>query len=89
MTCSRRRADALEGRAEEIAGTMSQETSGTFGWGMFNVGLAASMFRARRASSRWSRRTRSSTSAVPGLRVDARSAARSECASGSRPGTRP
>ncbi|HEY3774596.1 MAG TPA: aldehyde dehydrogenase family protein [Solirubrobacteraceae bacterium] len=39
-------ADALEGRAEEIAGTMSQETSGTFGWGMFNVGLAASMFRA-------------------------------------------
>jgi vanillin dehydrogenase len=38
--------DALESRAEEIAQTMSQETSGTFGWGMFNVGLAASMFRA-------------------------------------------
>jgi acyl-CoA reductase-like NAD-dependent aldehyde dehydrogenase len=39
-------ADALEGRAEEIAQAMSEETSGTFGWGMFNVGLAASMFRA-------------------------------------------
>jgi acyl-CoA reductase-like NAD-dependent aldehyde dehydrogenase len=39
-------ADALQGRAQEIAGAVADETSGTFGWGMFNVSLAASMFRA-------------------------------------------
>jgi acyl-CoA reductase-like NAD-dependent aldehyde dehydrogenase len=39
-------ADALEARAQEIAGTVSEETCGTFGWGMFNVSLAAAMFRA-------------------------------------------
>ena len=42
-------ADALESRAQEIAGTVSEETCGTFGWGMFNVSLAAAMFRAAAA----------------------------------------
>ena len=39
-------AGVLEARSDEIARTMSEETCGTFGWGMFNVALAASMFRA-------------------------------------------
>jgi acyl-CoA reductase-like NAD-dependent aldehyde dehydrogenase len=38
--------DLLQERAETIAATVSEETGGTFGWGMFNVGLAASMLRA-------------------------------------------
>ena len=31
-------------RAEEIAGIVTEETGGTFGWGMFNCDLAAGMF---------------------------------------------
>jgi acyl-CoA reductase-like NAD-dependent aldehyde dehydrogenase len=62
--------DALEGRAEEIARTMSEETAGTFGWGMFNVGLAASMFRA--AGELALQPTDASVeSVVPGLRSTA------------------
>lgn len=38
--------DLLAGRAEQIAATMAQETGATFGWGMFNVGLAADILRA-------------------------------------------
>jgi acyl-CoA reductase-like NAD-dependent aldehyde dehydrogenase len=38
--------DALQGRAEEIARVVAEETCGTIGWGMFNVSLAASMFRS-------------------------------------------
>ncbi|MBV9819279.1 MAG: aldehyde dehydrogenase family protein [Solirubrobacterales bacterium] len=38
--------DALQDHAAEIAHIVSEETAGTFGWGMFNVALAASMFRA-------------------------------------------
>ena len=38
--------DILESRGESIAAAVSEETAGTFGWGMFNVGLAAGMFRA-------------------------------------------
>jgi vanillin dehydrogenase len=38
--------ELLQERAETIAATVSEETGGTFGWGMFNVGLAASMLRA-------------------------------------------
>ena len=30
-------------RSEDIAGTVTDETNGTFGWGMFNVNLAAGM----------------------------------------------
>lgn len=41
-----RAADALQQRAPEIATAVTEETSGTYGWGMFNVSLAASMFRA-------------------------------------------
>jgi vanillin dehydrogenase len=60
-------ADALERRAEATAGAMSEETSGTFGWGMFNVGLAASMFRAAGALA-LEPTDATVESAVPGLR---------------------
>ncbi|MDQ5833301.1 MAG: aldehyde dehydrogenase [Actinomycetota bacterium] len=36
-------AGLLSERAEEIAGVVTQETGATFGWGMFNVQLAAGM----------------------------------------------
>ena len=38
-------ADILQSRAEDIARTMTEETGGTFGWGMFNVQLASGMLR--------------------------------------------
>jgi vanillin dehydrogenase len=38
-------ADLLQERAEEIAGIVTEETGGTFGWGMFNVQLASGMLR--------------------------------------------
>ncbi|HKN94563.1 MAG TPA: aldehyde dehydrogenase [Thermoleophilaceae bacterium] len=38
-------ADILQSRAEEIAGTVTEETGATFGWGMFNVQLASGMLR--------------------------------------------
>src|SRR4029079_11454564 len=38
-------ADLLEERAPEIAPIVTEETGGTFGWGMFNCALAASMLR--------------------------------------------
>jgi acyl-CoA reductase-like NAD-dependent aldehyde dehydrogenase len=41
-----RAADLMEQRQNEIAQTVSDETGGTFGWGMFNLGLAAGMLRA-------------------------------------------
>ncbi|HEV7964809.1 MAG TPA: aldehyde dehydrogenase family protein, partial [Actinoplanes sp.] len=40
-----RAADLLEERGEAAAALMAQETGGTFGWSLFNVGLASSMFR--------------------------------------------
>ncbi len=40
-----RAADALQAGAEEIAAIVTAETGSTFGWGMFNVGLASSMLR--------------------------------------------
>jgi acyl-CoA reductase-like NAD-dependent aldehyde dehydrogenase len=40
-----RAADLLEQRAPEIAATVTAETGATFGWGMFNCGLAAGMLR--------------------------------------------
>jgi benzaldehyde dehydrogenase (NAD) len=40
-----RAADLLQSRAEEIAAIVTAETGSTFGWGMFNVHLAASMLR--------------------------------------------
>ena len=46
-------ADLLQERAEEIAGTVTEETGGVFGWGMFNVALAASMLREAAAQAYW------------------------------------
>ena len=38
-------ADLMMERQREIAGIVTEETGGVFGWGMFNVQLAASMLR--------------------------------------------
>ncbi len=38
-------------RQEEIAGIVTEETGGVFGWGMFNVSLAASMLREAAAQA--------------------------------------
>ena len=38
-------ADLLQERAEEISGIVTEETGGTFGWGMFNCQLASGMLR--------------------------------------------
>ncbi|HEY8202828.1 MAG TPA: aldehyde dehydrogenase family protein, partial [Actinomycetota bacterium] len=38
-------ADLMQERAEEIAAIVTEETGGTFGWGMFNVQLASGMMR--------------------------------------------
>ena len=40
-----RAGDLLEARAEAAAELMAREAGGTFGWSLFNVGLAANMFR--------------------------------------------
>ncbi len=44
-------ADLLMERQEEIAGTVTEETGGVFGWGMFNVMLAAGMLREAAAQA--------------------------------------
>jgi acyl-CoA reductase-like NAD-dependent aldehyde dehydrogenase len=41
-----RAAELLMERQQEIAGIVTEETGGTFGWGMFNVELAAGMLHA-------------------------------------------
>ena len=46
-------ADLLAERAEEIAATATQETGSTFGFGMFNVGLATEMLRQAAAQAYW------------------------------------
>jgi benzaldehyde dehydrogenase (NAD) len=46
-------ADILSERAEEIAGIVTEETGGVFGWGMFNVQLAAGMLREAAAQAYW------------------------------------
>ena len=38
-------ADLLMERAQDIAAIVTEETGGTFGWGMFNCDLASNMFR--------------------------------------------
>jgi vanillin dehydrogenase len=48
-----RAADILQERAREIALTVTQETGGVFGWGMFNVTLAAGMLREAAAQAYW------------------------------------
>jgi acyl-CoA reductase-like NAD-dependent aldehyde dehydrogenase len=44
-------ADGLMARAREIAGVMTEEVGGTFGWGMFNCDLAARMLREAAAQT--------------------------------------
>ncbi len=44
-------ADLLSERAEQIAGIVTEETGGVFGWGMFNVQLAAGMLREAAAQA--------------------------------------
>jgi acyl-CoA reductase-like NAD-dependent aldehyde dehydrogenase len=44
-------ADLLMERAPEIAGVMTEEVGGTFGWGMFNCDLAARMLREAAAQT--------------------------------------
>jgi vanillin dehydrogenase len=44
-------ADLLMERQEEIAGIVTEETGGVFGWGMFNVQLAAGMMREAAAQA--------------------------------------
>jgi acyl-CoA reductase-like NAD-dependent aldehyde dehydrogenase len=44
-------AELLESRAQDIAKTITAETGGTFGWGMFNTFFAASMMREAAAST--------------------------------------
>lgn len=39
-------ADLMDKRAPDIAAAVTEECGGTFGWGMFNCGLAAGMLRA-------------------------------------------
>src|SRR3954449_10386996 len=44
-------ADLLTERAPEIAGVMTEEVGGTFGWGMFNCDLASRMLREAAAQT--------------------------------------
>jgi acyl-CoA reductase-like NAD-dependent aldehyde dehydrogenase len=44
-------AEVLSERAERIAGIVTEETGGVFGWGMFNVQLAAGMLREAAAQA--------------------------------------
>jgi vanillin dehydrogenase len=44
-------ANLLEDRAEQIATTMVEECGATFGWGMFNCGLASGMLREAAAQA--------------------------------------
>ena len=48
-----RAAEVLSSRAQEIAGLITEETGGVFGWGMFNVSLAAGMLREAAAQAYW------------------------------------
>src|SRR5687767_6138575 len=44
-------ADLLEGRAQDVAKTITAETGATFGWGMFNTSFAANMMREAAAAT--------------------------------------
>jgi acyl-CoA reductase-like NAD-dependent aldehyde dehydrogenase len=46
-----RAADLLDERAQAIAAVVTEETGGTFGWGMFNCALAAGMLREAAAQA--------------------------------------
>jgi acyl-CoA reductase-like NAD-dependent aldehyde dehydrogenase len=62
----RRAGELLSERAPEIAKAVCEETAGTFGWGMFNCGLAASMFAAA-ADAAETPMSEAVASGVPGL----------------------
>ena len=73
-------------RAEEIAGIVTAETGGTFGWGMFNCSLAADMLNEAAAQTT-AVRGEVIPSNVPGLTaIGIRQPAGAVW--GSRPGTR-
>jgi vanillin dehydrogenase len=44
-------ADLLEARAKDVAATITAETGGTFGWGMFNTFFAANILREAASST--------------------------------------
>lgn len=46
-------ASLMQERAEEIAAIVTEETGAVFGWGMFNVQLAAGMLREAAAQAYW------------------------------------
>jgi len=46
-------ADLMGERAQAIAGLVTEETGGIFGWGMFNLQLAAAMLREAAAQAYW------------------------------------
>lgn len=50
-TLLNRAADLLMERAPDVAGVMTEEVGGTFGWGMFNCDLAARMLREAAAQA--------------------------------------
>jgi acyl-CoA reductase-like NAD-dependent aldehyde dehydrogenase len=58
--------ELLSERAPDIAKAVSEETAATFGWGMFNCGLAASMFAAAGEAAH-AQMTEPVVSGVPGL----------------------
>lgn len=43
-------AEIVDNKAQELAAAMTSETGGTFGWGMFNAGLAANILREAAAA---------------------------------------
>jgi acyl-CoA reductase-like NAD-dependent aldehyde dehydrogenase len=65
-----RAAETLMGRQQEIAGLVTAETGGTFGWGMFNVELAAGMLHVAGAQAE-SLHDEEIDSLIPGKRARA------------------
>jgi acyl-CoA reductase-like NAD-dependent aldehyde dehydrogenase len=64
-------ADLVDKRAQEIATTMTAECGATFGWGMFNCGLAVGMLRHAATLASAVDREVSIESLVPGLNAKA------------------
>ncbi len=76
----------LQERAPEIAKIVSEETAGTFGWGMFNCALAAGMFAAAAVEAEAVMTAPVESRSRAWIRV--RCVSRWVCVSGSRRGTR-
>ena len=58
-------------RQQEIAATVTEETGGTFGWGMFNVELAAGMLAVQRRAGGRARLDEPIQSHIPGKEAKA------------------